>query len=168
MEEQPKCFKKSLLQATNPWFSIVFHSRTHPLLSLTFFSLFFSLFSLQQLSQILSQFQNGQRSPFLSPSTSFKPLPFPFPRPKPFPHSSSCPSLLSPLPYIPACWFCTSEWVRGGMGDWPMQTALNSVCRPRRRGVRLFEGSRASPKRRKANRRAPLRPDLLHFGPRWA
>ena len=37
MEEQPKCFKKSLLQATNPWFSIVFHSRTHPLLSLMFF-----------------------------------------------------------------------------------------------------------------------------------
>ena len=147
--------------------SLVFYSfslKNSPFALTHVFSLFFLMFSLQQLSQIFSQFQNGQKLPFLSPSTSFKPLPFPFPRPKPFPHSSSCPSLPSPLPYSPPCWFCTSEWVRGGMGDWPTQTALNAVCRPRWRGVRLFKESRASPKRRTA----PHRLASIKIGPNWA
>ena len=146
MQEQPKCFKKFLLQAPNLRFSMVFLSRTHPLLSLTFFLL--SSVSPAPKNPQLSWFQNAQKSLLFSLPSLFKPLTFPSLQDTN--HSHTPLGAHQPPLFPPLCPPLSNLNVGVGWWKWvwlPMQTAFKAVCRPRRRGVRLFQESRASPKR---------------------
>ena len=126
---------------------MVFPLKTHSWFSFPFFLSSLFCFYLQKLPPNSFNFQNeSSHQKSKSPPSS---LSFPYlNHSHPLTHlpKSDQPPFLTPLcPPLPNLnvgvgWW---EWVQP-----PTHIAIKAVGRPRRRGVRLFEESRASPKRR--------------------